>query len=300
MARLGSDDDDVPVLHDSYIEETTRAVSREEMMGEHDEHIVVGDDAAVGEDATLAVPSGGVGSLDPAMSSALREQLLQREAQPHQTPPGFPAPPQHFPQHDPRSSGHQPAGQPYAQPPQPLGMGMQQVVPSWGNDGPQPPYEQPQQPQHQGMHQGFDPRGPQQAPPSHPGYMQAYGQPPQQQYGQPPRQQQPYGQQQPSPQQQPYGQPQQQQYGHPAPQAGMHPHGGQWGFGASPTSAAAIAQQRAMQTVPGQMVPWGPEGPARPGVRKKLTPQLILLGVVGVVCLAIFVTGVVLFVTTKF
>jgi hypothetical protein len=54
-------------------------------------------------------------------------------------------------------------------------------------------------------------------------------------------------------------------------------------------------QQQAQQSQPG----WMPAVPAaRP--RFKISGQIVLLAVVGIVCLAIFVTGIVLFMTTKF
>jgi len=45
-------------------------------------------------------------------------------------------------------------------------------------------------------------------------------------------------------------------------------------------------------------VPWGGQAQAGKGI--KLSNQILLLALVGVICLAIFITGIVLFVTTKF
>ena len=54
---------------------------------------------------------------------------------------------------------------------------------------------------------------------------------------------------------------------------------------------------------PGQTAPWSTQPtppPAGMTGPSRFTPQVILLVVVGAVCLAIFVIGIVLFVTTKF
>jgi hypothetical protein len=45
-------------------------------------------------------------------------------------------------------------------------------------------------------------------------------------------------------------------------------------------------------------LPWNNAAPGSKGI--KLSNQIILLAVVGVICLAIFITGIVLFATTKF
>ena len=58
-------------------------------------------------------------------------------------------------------------------------------------------------------------------------------------------------------------------------------------------------QPQQMHPMPGQ--PWmQPMQPAGGGLAKRFTPQIIMLIVVGVVCLSIFVVGIVLFVTTNF
>jgi hypothetical protein len=50
---------------------------------------------------------------------------------------------------------------------------------------------------------------------------------------------------------------------------------------------------------PGQPA-WMMPSPAGSAGRSKFTPQVIMLVSVGAVCLAIFIIGIVLFVTTKF
>lgn len=252
-------------------EESTRAVSREQMMRSQDAHVVVGEDA-MGDEATLAVPAGHVDGLDPKIAAALLETMTERESsQPQLDPaPAFPAPPQHFQQQNPMSSGRQQAVSPYGQAPQPLGMGMQHVAPSWGSDAGQSARNQAQQ--------AFDPMLPQYGSQSGQGHMpgQFSGQV---SAGQPMQQMPPMGMQQ-------------QQHGAPG------------GYGQHPNAPmGAGAQPYAMQPMQGQPPGWGPQpAPPRAGANPlaKLTPQVILLVAVGVVCLAIFVIGIVLFVTTKF
>jgi hypothetical protein len=57
-------------------------------------------------------------------------------------------------------------------------------------------------------------------------------------------------------------------------------------------------QPMAQQQPQGQM-PWAPHD-AGGGRRVRLSGQILLLAIVGVICLAIFITGIVLFATTKF
>jgi len=257
------------------VEETTRAVSREELIRHQDAQLIVGDDAH-GDEATLAVAPGQIEGLDPAIAAALSNALKQREParQPPQDapgPPAFPPPQSPFPGSSMQggsmeggsmqggsmggSSGHLPAAPPASQsfanapPPQ-----------SWGGQG-MPPSFDPMLPQHQG---GYP-------PPSNPnpGVQQTQnmtgGPNPHQATavgpgGGPPSQQMPM-------QHQPMQQQQLQQRGMANPQA--------WMTQPSPPPAAMT-------------------GPSR------FTPQVILLVAVGVVCLAIFIIGIVLFVTTKF
>lgn len=253
------------------IEETTRTVSRDEMMRHQDAHVVVGQDA-MGDEATLAVAPGALnlGLGEGGIAAALAETLKKRESQSHLDAPAFPAPPQHFQQNVPPpgggSSGHLQAAHPH-------GQGHGQPPQSWG-DAP-PSYQNP--PHHQGMPQGFDPMLPQSVPghaqQTHGGYPQSGNQPIQQT--------QPVG-----------GGAQQQGYGQNA-NAQFPPGGGyqqpmqQQHGGAGQMSPAPWMTQ---QTPP-------PAGMAAPS---RFTPQVILLVAVGAVCLAIFVIGIVLFVTTKF
>jgi hypothetical protein len=172
--------------------------------------------------------------------------------------------------------------------PQPLGMGMAPVIPSWGEAA--PAYQKPpQQQQQQGMPRGYD-------APFDPGFDPMLPQ-------QPPPQQQPFGYG-PGPMhgglQGQYPQSGQQPLGHAMP---MGMQGGPGGYGPHPSDPNAM-QQRGMQPMHGQQAWMNPQGaPQKSGLAgalPKLTPQIILLVAVGAVCLAIFVIGIVLFVTTKF
>lgn len=276
----------LPSLNDNEGEsdEATRAVPRDELVRRQDAHVVVGEDA-MGDEATLAVPPGHIDGLDPEIAAALIETLKDREgSQPRlQSAPSFPNPPQHFQQHNPMSSGHLPSAPPFAQTPQPLGMGMQHVAPSWGEAA----HSHREPPQH-GMYPGFDPLLPQQAPQGGQGYM--HGQFPQS------------GQQGPGGGYSPMGQPM-------GPMGPMGMQGGGPGGYAQPPNAPGGGQplyemqrMQPMQPMQGQQQGWmaPPAPPAGTKGPTKLTPQIILLAAVGVVCLAIFVIGIVLFVTTKF
>lgn len=269
------------------IEETTRAVSRDELIRHQDAQLIVGDDAH-GDEATLAVPPGQIEGLDPAIAAALSDALKQREPA-NKTSPTSPSSPLNAPAFAPPSapfpgssmqgpvsggpmggpmggsSGHlaaaPPASQGYANAPPPQSWGGQGMPPSFD---PMMPH-----PQHQG---GFP-------PPSNPNPGQQTqnmtgGSNPHlaaaaTSGGGPPSQQMQMQMQQPQ-MQQPHMQPphmQQQQRGMGNPQPWM----------TQPTPPPA-----------------GMTGPSR------FTPQVILLVAVGVVCLAIFIVGIVLFVTTKF
>jgi translation initiation factor IF-2 len=273
----------LPSLNDSEgeSEETTRAVSREELIRHQDAQFIVGADA-MGDEATLAVAPGQIDlGAHGGLAAALAESI-RRESQPNMPgAPAFPAPPQGFQSGDPGGypgmggGGMQvPQSQPQAQP--------------WGGDaapwgGEQAPAWSHQQrdPMSGMQQQGYDPMmpGPQSSPGMHGGYPQS---------GQ-------YGLMQ---QQGPQG------YG---AQGGM----GQGGYGSSPNMPTAqqpypmgnMQGGGQLAPMPGQPPPWMQQQPARPlgGLsRSKLTPQLILLVAVGAVCLAIFIIGIVLFVTTKF
>ena len=259
-------------------DENTRAVSREEMMRHQDAHVVVGEDA-MGDEATLAVAPGTLDGFlgEGGIAAALKETLQKREDSQPQLP-AFPPPPQHFQQNMPPpgqgSSGHLQAAPQHGQ--HPGGMGMPQHSPSWSGDAAQS-YQNPQQ--HPGMPQGFDPMYQQQqqgmGPPSS---MQG-----QMQGGYP--QSGPHGV---VPQSHPMGN---------ANAPGQFGHGGQ----AGPAGYQQPMQQHGGQG--GAPLPWMTQQsppPAGMSAPSKFTPQVILLIAVGAVCLAIFVIGIVLFVTTKF
>lgn len=278
MALDGSprdDDDRLPSLNASEgeSEEATRAVSRDELMRSRDASIVVGEDA-MGDEATLAVAAGHVDGLDPSLSAALVEQLKEREAsQPHLQAAPFGGEP----------GGSSPFGADPGFPssqipstPQPLGMGMQPVVPQWGEAAgyrPPPPQAMPQ-----GFDPGFDPMLPQQAAP-YGGQGHLHGHFPQ-------SGQQPIGQ--------------------PMPPMGMHGGPGPGAYGQHPNAMGGGGPQphgmHGMQGHPNPQAGWiaQPSPPAGMQRPSKFTPQVILLVAVGAVCLAIFVIGIVLFVTTKF
>ena len=255
---LSGDDGDLPRIGDPIdAEETTRAVSRDELMGHQDSHVVLGDDeGAHGDEATLAVAPGALGDLgiDPRLAASLSEPLPRMPSQPDpQQAPAFPPPP-HFP-----SQGGMGAAQPYPQsqpyPQQQPQSQPQQQVQSWQGEA-APSYRNPPPQSMGGMGydpmqpQGYDPTQQQQGYQSSPGMQSA--------------QQQGYPTQGGPGQPQPYGGPQQ------------------------------------MQPMPGQQ-PWMQPQPAPGGgLAQKLTPQVIMLIVVGTVCLSIFIIGIVLFVTTNF
>lgn len=267
---LSSDDGDLPRIGDPVdAEETTRAVSRDEMMGHQGSQVVLGDDEeAHGDEATLAVAPGALGDLgiDPRLVASLSEPLPRAPSQPDpMQAPAFPPPqfpsqggigavqpqpqsqPQPYPQSQPYPQHHQ---QPASQPQQPVQSWQGEAAPSYRN----PP---PQSMGGMGMQQGYDPMQPQGFDPmlaqghqSSPGMQSA----------------------------QPQGYPM--QGGPGQPQA----------YGGPPQ----------MQPMPGQQ-PWMQPPPApRGGLAQKLTPQVIMLIVVGTVCLSIFIIGIVLFVTTNF
>lgn len=261
---------------DGEVEETTRAVSREELIRHQDAQFIVGADA-MGDEATLAVAPGQIdlGGQD-GLAAALAESI-RRESQPNMPgAPAFPAPSHNYPG---SGGGMQP---PQSQP-QPWGG---DAAP-WGGEQ-APAWSQPQRDPMGGMQQqqGYDPMmpGPQSSPGMQGGYPQSG--------------QHALMQQQQQQQQGPQG------YG---AQGGM----GQGGYGSNPNMPTAqqpypmggMQGGGQLAPMPGQPPPWMQQQPSQPfgGLsRSKFTPQLILLVAVGAVCLAIFIIGIVLFVTTKF
>jgi hypothetical protein len=296
---LGGDDPRLPPLDptrgDGEVEETTRAVSRDELIRHQDASFVVGDDA-MGDEATLAVAPGQIDMAlgQSGMAAALAESIKRESAPNVPGAPAFP-PPQNnaFPNNafpssayqnsgaPAGSSGHLAAAQPQGMQPHGQHQGMSPQQPWGGEAAPwgaeaAPPWSQqsPQSypnPMGAGMQQGYDPMLPvDPRAASNPGMPGAYPQ-----SGQ-------FAQMQP-----------QSQPGY-AMQGGM----GQGGY---PNANAPTAQQPRPMGMPGQAPPWmtQPSGPGMSGPTK-FTPQVILLVAVGAVCLAIFIIGIVLFVTTKF
>lgn len=267
------------------LEDMTRALSRDQMVREQDAHIVVGDDAE-GDEATMAFAPGQLTGLAPPSGSAAVESYRgQLPSQPDPRP-AFPSSPQHFGPQEPWSADDTQDARSQSQPPQPLGMGMDPVVPSWGA-APAPSYANPPQ---GGAPPGGGPMLPQHGPsPSSPEHGAAqFGQAGQQPYGQPMNMGMqpgpgPYGPHADAPMQQ-MQQMQQMQMGHPPAMQPMQQ-----------------SMQQPMQPMHGNPQGWmGPQGgPTQPSQRSQ-PPQLILLVAVGAVCLTIFVIGVVLFVTTRF
>jgi hypothetical protein len=250
-------------------DETTRALTRDEMIRHQDVQVVVGADA-MGDEATMAVAPGQVdlGPEAAGIAAALVETLKNRESG-----AAFPAGPPAFP---PPHGGAQPGT-----------MMMQQR--------PQLPHEMQQQPQ-------LQPQAPWGGEITHlPGSFHGYAPP-----SQPMQQPQSYDPMMP-------------QHGGPPvggyPSSGPHP--------AAPTAHPLMHQgypqqpmqpmqgMQQMQPLPGQAgqnpgqnmgqmnAPW--MQPAHgPGGSRAPSRQLIVLIAVGAVCLAIFIIGIVLFVTTKF
>jgi hypothetical protein len=300
---LGGGSPLLPSLDDGEVEETTRAVSREELMGHQDAQFVVGDDA-MGDEATLAVAPGQIDLPQGGMAAALADSI-RRESQPNMPgAPAFPPPPQNFQNQAPNngfnnapmgsSSGRLAAAAPHGDPGQPFGMQQQQQQQAWGGEaapwgGEQaPPWSQPQ-PMSGMQQQGYDPMMP--GPQSSPGMPGGY----------------PQSGQHPLMQQQ-----QQQQQGYPM-QGGMGGMGGQAGYAPHPNAQTAqqpypMSGMQGGPMMPGQPPPWmqqqQQQSPQPFGglsrAATKFTPQVILLVAVGAVCLAIFIIGIVLFVTTKF
>lgn len=286
---LAGEDHRLPPLDsgDNEPEETTRAVSRDELIRQHGASFVVGNDA-MGDEATLAVAPGQIDlGIDPNGMAAALAESIKRESQPNVPgAPAFPPPPQNFQNSAPMgSSGHLPAAPPHGAQGQHPGMGMQQQQQQgWGGDAAPwggehaPPWSQPQ-PMGGGMQQGYDPMVP--GPQSNPGMPGGY------------------------PQSGQHALMQQQQQG---PQGYAMQGGMPQGYGPN-ANAPTAQQQRPMGPMgmvgqpPGQPHPWMMQPsppPAGMSLPTKFTPQVILLVAVGAVCLAIFIIGIVLFVTTKF
>jgi hypothetical protein len=315
-----------PVLGDDsdYQEEPTRTVARDELMRHQDAAFVVAD-GAMGDEATLAVAPGQI-DLGPAaagIAAALQETLGPREpSHPDQAPPysPFDAPP-HFPAptNPTGPQGHAPMAQaqgPYGGGP-PMSAPPHQQAP-W-QDNPLA-YGGPAS---QGMpsSQGGMPSSQGGMPSSQGGMPSSQGMPPQ--HGMPQQGMPPHGMPQQgmwpqgmSPHGMPFeqGMPSQQQgmQGMQAHQMGSYPASGHQPIPPSyqgqpsmgPMGAPAEWGQYPNQggmVAPPQQAPWmQPQPTQQGGGASRLTPQILLLIVVGGVCLAIFVTGIVLFLTTKF
>ena len=151
-ARLdrGTHDDDgdiEPIGAAVSSEETTRAVSREELMGHQNAQVILGgDDDAHGDEATLAVAPGALAELgiDPGLAAAFAEREARGIG-----PPSSPA----FPftsQGGHGAAAHQPQ-QPQSQPQQPVQAWQGDAAPSYRN----PPAQPMSGPM--GMQPGYDP-----------------------------------------------------------------------------------------------------------------------------------------------
>jgi hypothetical protein len=273
VALEGDHEDLPPIGAPVDAEETTRAVSREELMGHQDvaAHVVLGDDDdAHGDEATLAVAPGALADLgiNPGLAASLSERQ-PRQPMPGELPgpPVFPPPPGPPQAPPPMSYGSQGAmaAQPPQSHPQPQVQSWQGEAaqqPSWQGEAAQPPSWQGEGSQSyrnpmggMAMQQGYDPML-QQGHQSSPGMQNAQ---PQQGY---PMQ----------------GGPGQQSYGQNGPMMGG-------------PQMQQMPQPQWMQSAPN-----GSGG----GLAQKFTPQVIMLVVVGAVCLSIFIIGIVLFVTTNF
>lgn len=152
----GTDDDgDIePIGAAVGSEETTRAVSREELMGHQNGQIILGDDDdAHGDEATLAVAPGALAELgiDAGMAAALAEREARGTA-PHgpSSSPAFPPPPPFASQGGlGAAAAHGP--QPPSQPQQPVQSWQGEAAPSYRHP-PAPPMGAGM-----GMPQGYDP-----------------------------------------------------------------------------------------------------------------------------------------------
>lgn len=254
--------------HDEVADETTRAVARDELLRQQQEdHVVVGDqDDAVGDEATLAVAPGQV-DLGPGggeIAAALQATLGKRE----DAPPAFPPPPPAFP--PPPAPHGQPGSNPHMPAAQPMNAsGATAAMASYRGAGlPQPP------PSSQQQQQPYDPMMPN--PQGFGGPMQHGGYP--------------------SSGHQPVMGPQSQNM--PMSSPGTHPMMGN-NMGMPMGGPMAPPNQNPNAPPPPWMTQPSPPPTGMVG-GFKITPQVIMLAVVGIVCLAIFVVGIVLFVQTKF
>lgn len=241
-------------------DETTRALSRDELIRHQDASVVIGADA-LGDEATLAVGPGQLDFLDPSIAAAMKGTLQSREEE-----EAYRNAQQQYRPGGPPHGASSHGGAPHF-PGSPGAHAQQQRQQSWGGAAAQPaPYGNvpPSQP---GMLAGFDAMG------GH-GYPQHGSQ------GQMPG---------------------------AFPQSGQHPAHGYPNAGPGPQSNPGFGpgpydQQRGMAPMQGQPPAWMGQQPApvAAAAPTRFTPQVIMLVAVGAVCLAIFVIGIVLFVTTKF
>jgi hypothetical protein len=236
---------DIAVLHDrNEEEESTRAVSREEMLRGHDASVVIGEDSeAHGDDATLAI-APGYNEANSSQAAAFAATMAKNHQGAPPPPPGF----------DPN----------FGQPPPPAPPHGTHAMPNQGWPQPQPMapphgWQDPNAYQGHGNPQSYP--GMSVGPVSGP-HLPAQSWTP----NQPPSQ----------------------------------PH---FPAGAPQSQPHMQVAQNANQPIPypGQPGLHHPLNPFEaPKKQSKLSGQIVLLGIVGVVCLAIFITGIVLFATTKF
>lgn len=235
---------ELPALHDrSEEEESTRAVSREEMLRGQDA-VIIGEDSegAHGEDATLA--------LAPGFNEAAK--LAEAYTKEHPDHPASPPP------IDPS----------FAQPPfGPAPQGWQQP----------PPWQDP----------NAFPQGPQSYPGMQVGPVSGPHLPAQSWTPNPPQSQPQFPGGSVGPQSQPQL---------PVPQSGHMM--AQPGMAAPNPGPIPYPGSSNIHQPPNRFGDWNANAPQKRPF--KLSGQILLLGIVGVVCLAIFITGIVLFATTKF
>lgn len=275
----------LPVLHDrTEEEESTRAVSREEMLRGHDA-VIIGDDAesAQGEDATLAV-GPGFNEANTKNIAAFAESLQKEASQMGQAPFGQnmppPAPmPGAPPGFDPGFGQHLPPQQ-QGYPGAPNMGTMQSPQQGWPQQDPNAGYPQqpPQQPW-QDPNAGY-PQPPQSYSGMQVGPVSGPHLPAQSWTPQPPQSQPHFPGASHVPQSQPHLQ---------VPQSGH--------MMAQPQQGMAPSQQGGPIPFPGN---WNANPPLAAKRPFKLSGQILGLAIVGAICLAIFITGIVLFATTKF
>ncbi|MCW5815190.1 MAG: hypothetical protein KIT84_29455 [Labilithrix sp.] len=252
---------ELPVLHDrSEEEESTRAVSREEMLRGHDA-VIIGEDGenAQGEDATLAVAPGLNEASSPQFAALAASLTSESPAEGAFPPPPFGQAP--------------PPSQPGWQDPNANAYAQQQQPPM---SAPQPPWQDPNAYQQQPGWNG---------PPSYPMSVGPVSGPH-------------LPAANPFPQSSPQMQVPQSSPHLQVPQSGHMPVGyaqgqqGQQGQGPIPYPGPNIHQP------PNPFGDWN--AASAPKKKFVLSGQVLLLAIVGTVCLAIFITGIVLFATTKF